>query len=106
MQSGGVDWASSLAIGFNNHGIYINTSDRPQGKVGGGAERESLMEELRRKLMDYRDPESGERPVASVLWEELYSGPRTKWAPDLMVEMVKGWTTKPSSAARASSLSP
>lgn len=95
VQSARVDWTRSLAVGFPNNGIYINTEDRPEGAVARGEEREALMEELRRKLTTFQDPETGERPVLEVhRREELYSGPRMERAPDLIVETAKGWTTQ------------
>lgn len=94
IQSGKVDWASTLAVALPNHGIYLNTSDRPQGAVGVGSERDSLIEEMRKKLLDWEDPETGQKPVAKVSRrEELYSGPRVEKAPDLVVETMKGWET-------------
>ncbi|MEW6553601.1 MAG: alkaline phosphatase family protein [Actinomycetota bacterium] len=95
IQADRVDWAATRAIALPNHGIYLNTSDRPRGSVGVGGERESLIKELRRGLEGYVDVASGERPVSAVRSrEEIYSGPKVDWAPDLMVEMVEGWTTQ------------
>jgi predicted AlkP superfamily phosphohydrolase/phosphomutase len=94
IQADRVDWASTQAIAFPNQGIYLNTSDRPEGTVGTGAERDSLVEELRRRLMEYVDPGSGDRPISAVRSrEEIYSGPKLSRAPDLMVEAVEGWAT-------------
>jgi predicted AlkP superfamily phosphohydrolase/phosphomutase len=95
MQADRVDWGATRAIALPNHGIYLNTCDRPRGSVGKSEERESLLEELRRGLSDFVDPGTGDRPVSSIRSrEEIYSGPKLDWAPDLMVEMVEGWTTQ------------
>ncbi len=95
IQADRVDWAATRAIALPNHGIYLNTFDRPQGSVGKGAERDSLIAELRRGLLGFADPASGDKPVSSVRSrEEIYAGPKLDWAPDLMVEMVEGWTTQ------------
>jgi predicted AlkP superfamily phosphohydrolase/phosphomutase len=97
LQAGGVDWARTAAIALPNHGIYINTSDRPQGILDKEGERGTLIEEIKRKLLELQDPDTGERPVVSVLTrEEIYRGPRLLNAPDLMVEVKEGWTTKAS----------
>ncbi len=95
IEGGKVEWSSTLAVAFPNHGIYLNTSDRPRGTVGLGAEREALAEEIREELLALRDPESGEPVVEKVhLREELYRGPRLEMAPDLMVEMREGWNSQ------------
>jgi predicted AlkP superfamily phosphohydrolase/phosphomutase len=95
IQSEGVDWKSSLAVALPNHGIYINSADRPEGRVAAGGERDSLIQELQRKLLDFQDDMTGEKPVVSVSpGEELYSGPLADRAPDLLVETEEGWTTK------------
>jgi predicted AlkP superfamily phosphohydrolase/phosphomutase len=97
IEAGKVDWENTLAVSLPNHGIYLNASDRPLGRIGVGAEREAILEEMRRELLALEIPASGERPVSAVhRREELYDGPRVGHAPDLVVEMVEGWSTKAS----------
>jgi len=94
LQSERVDWEKSVAVALPNHGIYLNTEDRPLGTVARGAERESLLEEIRRGLLDFQDPETGVRPVLGVhRREEIYEGPHLDRAPDLVVEMREGWNS-------------
>ena len=95
IQAGRVDWASTSAIAMPNHGIYLNTCDRPEGTVGSGEERESLIAELRGKLLAYTDPATGDKPISSLhAREELYSGPKVDRAPDLIADTIEGWTTQ------------
>lgn len=90
-----VDWGNTLAVALPNHCIYLNSADRPQGRIGEGAERDAFIEGLCLELLDLKDPETGERPIAAVhRREEIYEGERLGHAPDLVVEAVEGWTTK------------
>lgn len=94
VQHGGVDWKDTAAIAFPNNAVYINTSDRPHGIISTGSEYDSLVEELRKRLLSVEDAATGERPFSAVhLREEIYAGPRLENAPDLMVESAEGWTT-------------
>jgi predicted AlkP superfamily phosphohydrolase/phosphomutase len=92
IQSGGLAWEDTAAVALPNHGIYLNTADRPLGTVARGSERDSLIKELRRGLLSIVDEVSGIHPVTAVHErEELYEGPRLDQAPDLVVETVDGW---------------
>lgn len=94
LQSKKVDWEKSVAVALPNHGIYLNTEDRPRGTVALNAERDALLEEIRRGLLDFRDPETGFRPVLHVhRRDEIYEGPYLDKAPDLVVEMQEGWNS-------------
>lgn len=67
-----VDWAKTRAYAGPDIGnIYINLQGRdPQGIVKTRDEYQRLQEEIINILLDYRDPETGERPVEIALKKE------------------------------------
>jgi predicted AlkP superfamily phosphohydrolase/phosphomutase len=67
--------------------IYVNTRGTwPEGCVGPGPERLSLLGELREGLLGLRDADSGERAVASIsLGSEQFEGRESDLMPDLLV---------------------
>lgn len=88
-----IDWKRTRAFfaSIPCQGLFINVKRKDPitgerlGTVEPGQPYEELREELSRKLMELRDPESG-KPI--VDWvkprEELYSGKELKYAPDLI----------------------
>lgn len=86
-----IDWHRTRAFSVGAYGnICLNVKGRePEGIVEGGAECESLLSEISRKLLELKNPDSGEQVVEKVhRREELYSGRFTDRAPDLIVQ----WT--------------
>jgi len=75
--------------------IFINLKGKyPRGSVT-TEEYESLREELSKKLMDLKDPETGENIIARVYRkEEIYSGQGFDQAADLIAHPVDGYDLK------------
>ena len=75
-------------------GLSINLRGRERlGIVEPGDAFLRVRDDVRRALMDYRDPETGTRPVEDVLVsEDLYSGPQVDLAPDLLVQPNALWS--------------
>ncbi|MGA1844025.1 MAG: alkaline phosphatase family protein [bacterium] len=75
--------------------IYLNLQGRePQGRVRPDRYRETL-EGLREALFDLRDPETGERIIASVhLRDEIYKGAYLTQAPDMVALPCPGYDLK------------
>jgi len=68
-------------------GIEVNVRGRqPEGTVAAGGDYEALRDLLLTELRALRDPETGEAVVEEA-WrrEEVYSGPHTEEAPDILV---------------------
>ncbi len=84
------DWSHTRAFFSDSGGIRINLRGRePLGTVA-PAEYDALCEEITASLLALRDPETGAPPVGGVYRrEELYNGPYTDLAPDLIVEPVR-----------------
>ncbi len=88
----GADWSNTRAYGLGINGLYLNLKGRERdGVVETGAERELLLEELTEKLNNLRDHD-GEKPIAAVRRsDEMYSGPATRLAPDLIIGYKRGY---------------
>lgn len=88
-----VDWSRSRAYGQGLNGIYLNLKGREaQGIVAPGAEAEALKREIRDKLLQVTDPIGGKAAVkAAYIREEIYKGPYTVNAPDVVVGYTVGY---------------
>jgi len=95
-----VDWSKSRAYGQGLHGIFINMKGREkQGIVSNGKEAEELKEEIKRKLKKLKDIDKNEMVTKGVYRrEELYKGPYTKNAPDIVIGYNLGYRVSPESA--------
>jgi len=87
------DWPATKAYSIGFAGIYLNRKGREkQGIVEPGAEARAVADEIRSKLLALRDPDTGERVVASVARaDEIYRGPHVEKAPDLIVGLAPGY---------------
>jgi predicted AlkP superfamily phosphohydrolase/phosphomutase len=86
------DWAATRAFNVDKEGLYVNLKGRePLGAVDPD-QREPLMQELIKKLESFRDTEG--RPVIRKVYrtDQIYSGPQTKYAPDLVLGFHRGYT--------------
>jgi predicted AlkP superfamily phosphohydrolase/phosphomutase len=82
-----IDWDRTQAFfaSIPCQGVYVNVRRDGQGTVAPGAAYDALRERLRQGLLALRDPRTGERIVDQVyLREEVYQGPYTHWAPDVL----------------------
>jgi predicted AlkP superfamily phosphohydrolase/phosphomutase len=82
-----IDWSRTRAFfaSIPAQGIYINVRRDGLGTVEPGAEYEALRQQIHDRLLTLSDPRSGERIVDRVWFrEELYHGPQTHLAPDLL----------------------
>ena len=90
-----VDWSSSRAYSAGLAGIYLNRRGRePQGVVAPGPELEALREQMMNELSGLTDPVSGARVVRGLYRsEDIFSGPYTNQAPDIIVGFEDGYRT-------------
>jgi predicted AlkP superfamily phosphohydrolase/phosphomutase len=89
----GVDWSKTQAYALGLVGIFINLRGREsQGSVTYGQQREKVIAELVEQLMDFKDPETGERVVnRAIAREAAYRGPHIPDAPDLILAYNAGY---------------
>jgi predicted AlkP superfamily phosphohydrolase/phosphomutase len=91
-----IDWKKTRAyqLAESGRGVNLHLSGRePLGMiVPGSAEYFELRAEIMRRLRGLRDPKTG-TPVVAGMWpkEEVYSGPYMSEAPDILIELEKGY---------------
>lgn len=88
----GIDWSRTKAFAIGLNSLYINTRGRERDGLVEPNEREALAREIAAKLMNWKDPETGESVVTQPLVrEDAYSGPHLGEAPDLIVGYARGY---------------
>jgi len=87
------DWARTKAYALGINSLYVNQKGREaEGIVTQGTERDNLVYEIARKLEEFIDPESGEKPVLKAyVSKEIYQGPYSNNAPDLIIGYNRGY---------------
>lgn len=88
-----VDWTKTRAYGLGLNGLYLNLRGREgNGIVDPGTQAESLMAELRAKLLGVEDPKSKQRVITRIdLASEVYQGPYARSGPDMLVGYNRGY---------------
>jgi predicted AlkP superfamily phosphohydrolase/phosphomutase len=85
-----IDWAHTRAytsVVSTGEGVSVNLAGREPEGVVARADYERVRDELAEALLDFADPETGDRPIARVLRkEEVLSGPYLERAPDLLLQ--------------------
>lgn len=99
-----IDWQNTLAFSRENAPtIYINLKSQfPAGRVEPGKEYEALRDDLIAELLNLSCPVTGQPIVENVLKkEEMYWGPYTDKAPDLLIEWKNdAYTERPEYVCR------
>ena len=88
-----VNWSQTRAYAIGLAGIFINEDGREaQGIVKPGAEKRQLVKEIAAKLTGIRDPQSDTIAVHEAMpRENVYTGPYTEAAPDIIVGYTHGY---------------
>jgi predicted AlkP superfamily phosphohydrolase/phosphomutase len=88
-----VDWSKTRAYAMGLGEVYINLKGREaQGVVNPGPEYDALKTELKQRLTQFTDPETGEKVVRRVLArEEVYKSFDPNMIPDLFVTNNDGY---------------
>ncbi len=88
-----VDWSKSRAYGQGLNGIFLNVKGREKyGIVHPGKEEEALKEEIVKKIVLVKDDQYNESPVKLAFKrEDIYRGPYTPNAPDVVVGYTVGY---------------
>ena len=81
------DWSRTRAFfGFHSD-LWLNLEGREPNGVVKPSEADSVLDELSDALLDLEDPKTGKKVVAAVhRRDEIFSGPHTDLAPDLMLD--------------------
>jgi predicted AlkP superfamily phosphohydrolase/phosphomutase len=88
-----VDWSRTRAYGLGLNGLYLNLRGRErEGIVESGAQADALLREIRRKLLEVRDPKDGSQVITRIdLASEAYQGPYARSGPDALVGYNRGY---------------
>jgi predicted AlkP superfamily phosphohydrolase/phosphomutase len=89
----GVDWTQTRAYAVGLGQIYFNLRGREsKGIVSAGAEYKALQDEIAAKLVQLKDPDTGE-PVMRAVYhrDDIYKGEYIVNAPDLQVGFNDGY---------------
>lgn len=87
-----VDWGQTKAYALGLGGIYLNRRGREAGGILDDAGAAEATRDIARGLTGLRDTERGSRAIERVVTrEEIYSGPFTNQAPDLLVCTANGY---------------
>jgi predicted AlkP superfamily phosphohydrolase/phosphomutase len=86
------DWSRTRAYGLGINGLYLNLKGREQnGIVEPGEEQEQLTRRLIARLQAVRDF-NGQKVIRQVYRaDEIYPGPATELAPDLIIGYARGY---------------
>lgn len=82
-----VDWSRTRAYSGGMYGnIFLNVKGREGQGIVADSEYDALCAEIRSRLLELEDPDTGERVVEKVYRrEEVYEGPWVAGAPDLLI---------------------
>ena len=84
-----VDWHRTKAYGMGLNALYVNEAGREKnGIVHPGAERDSVVSELIQRLVQFRDPDTGQLVVRDV---SPVGNTASRFAPDLVVGYARGY---------------
>jgi predicted AlkP superfamily phosphohydrolase/phosphomutase len=87
-----VDWSRTRAYTMGLNGLYLNLKGREKRGIVDSSEAEALKAEIKLKLSGLVDPSSGAKSVTGVfITENVYRGPYTDNAPDLLVGYGAGY---------------
>lgn len=94
-----VDWERTKAYALGLNALYINLKGREGKGIVPPEEKESLMDELIKKLSEVRDSKNGKRIIKKIYKSrEIYSGRYINDSPDLIIGYNKGYRTSWESA--------
>ena len=90
-----VDWSKTKAYALGLGQIYLNIYGRERyGSIEPGEQAHQVAEEIRKKLLAFRDPRTNKPVLEDVyLGQEIDHGPEAKNAPDLQLNFEPGYRT-------------
>jgi predicted AlkP superfamily phosphohydrolase/phosphomutase len=87
-----VDWAHTRAYAYGLGGVYLNLKGREGRGTVESDDADSLKRTISRELTGLTDPADGQLAVRSAMpRENVYSGPCTDLAPDVVINFAEGY---------------
>jgi len=88
----GVDWSHTKAYGIGLGALYLNLRGREAEGTVEASEAAELKTQIVQMLAGLQDNEKGQVAIRSVSTrDELYQGPETSTAPDLLINFAPGY---------------
>lgn len=87
------DWSRTKAYALGLNALYINQKGREsEGIVPPAKEKEILVREIAQNLENFKDPQTGEKPVLrAYVTKDVYHGPYVDQAPEIIVGYNSGY---------------
>lgn len=80
------NWDETKAYGMGLNGIFINQRGREGNGIVNPDDKKQVMAEIKKMLLDYEDPKTGDKPVGKVfISDEVYKGDFHNRGADLIV---------------------
>ncbi len=95
------DWSKSKAYGLGLGMVFINRQGREKNGIVSASEAPALIEEIRTKLLEVTDPETGDKVFRAIATNVEPKGVATADAPDLQLGYAEGYQTEKASSAGA-----
>jgi predicted AlkP superfamily phosphohydrolase/phosphomutase len=87
-----VDWDKTQAYALGLNGLYVNLYGRENDGSVSPADKQEVLDNIASKLLEFRDPQTGEHVVDKVYFsEKTYKGHNLKHAPDIIVGFRRGY---------------
>ncbi len=87
----GIDWANTKAYSLGLGSVYINVSGREAGGIVAEEDVPALIAEIRGKLSEVVDPDTGDAIFSKVYTVDDFSGIATDNAPDIQLGYAEGY---------------
>ncbi|MCP4799866.1 MAG: sulfatase arylsulfatase, partial [bacterium] len=88
----GIDWRKTKAYAIGINGLYLNLRGRERrGIVNQGQDREELLSEICEALEQVKDFDGTPAIKYAYRTDEIYHGPYTKDAPDIIIGYHRGF---------------
>jgi predicted AlkP superfamily phosphohydrolase/phosphomutase len=86
-----VDWGNTRAYGLGLNGLYVNLQGRERSGIVNPSERRALLDEIRAKLLETADPETGLHAVtkAYICEDTYHDRGHLDVGPDMIVGYAK-----------------
>jgi predicted AlkP superfamily phosphohydrolase/phosphomutase len=97
----GYDWARTKAYALGLGSIYLNLKGREGQGIVDPKDAPALCEEIRKKLLEVKDPDTGKAIFKNVYTREVYSGEAAADAPDLELGYDTGYQSTKDAAKGA-----
>jgi predicted AlkP superfamily phosphohydrolase/phosphomutase len=87
-----LDWSHTRAYGLGLNGLYVSIRGREREGIVESTQADTLLQEIRQKLIDIRDPKDNSQAITRVdLASEVYQGPYARTGPDALVGYNRGY---------------